>query len=108
MKRPEFKAVIELWLASRNDPSVGEDLEPAIGKLSTLFAPDANPKLAARLGADPGALRLYRLAFEAMIGLALGRATSPGGTAVAHEDEVIDTLLSLARAHDRSMNDDAR
>ncbi len=101
MKRPEFKAVIELWLASRNDPSLGASLAPAIARLSRIFEPRANPSLGERLDADPDLVALYRLAFEATIGLALGRATSPNGSAVQHENQVLDLLLSLARDQDR-------
>jgi AcrR family transcriptional regulator len=102
-KRAEFKAIIEIWLASRNDPVVGQALAPAIEKFSGLFAPHSNPKLAERFGSDPALLKFYRLAFETMIGLALGRATSPKGTPVSHEDDVIELLLSLAREHDQRL-----
>lgn len=39
----------------------------------------------------------YRLSCEAMIGLALGRATTPGGVAVQHETDVIEMLKLLSR-----------
>ncbi len=97
IQHPDFKAVIELWMASRNDPELGVALAPAIARLSTLFEPSANPKLAKRLESDPALFRFYRLAFEATIGLALGRATSPGGEPVEHERDVIELLIELAR-----------
>ena len=97
VQQPDYKAVIELWLASRNDPELGETLAPAIAKLSELFAPTTDPRVAEMLAADPTLLPLYRLASEAMIGLALGRATSPGGAPVDHETDVIHLLLELAR-----------
>ncbi len=97
VQQTDFKAVIELWLASRNDPELGEVLAPAIAKLSGLFAPTANPRVANIIADDPSLASLYRLAFEALIGLALGRATSPIGTHVDHEPEVIDLLMQLAR-----------
>lgn len=101
VQRPEFKAVIELWLASRNDPALGESLAPAIARLAQLFAPEANEKLAGLLASDPELVSLYRLAFEATIGLGLGRATSPKGAPVSHESQVLDLLLSLARERER-------
>jgi hypothetical protein len=36
------------------------------------------------------------MAGETMIGMALGRATTPGGKALDHEDMVIDQLRKLA------------
>ena len=41
-------------------------------------------ELARRLGDRDESVALYWLAFEAMIGLALGRATSPAGAGVGH------------------------
>jgi AcrR family transcriptional regulator len=41
ISKPEFKAVIELWLASRNDPQFGSRLAAAIADGSTLFTPEA-------------------------------------------------------------------
>ncbi len=89
--RPEYKAVIEIWLAARNDPELGRELAPAIARMSRLFDPERRGPLPPRQAA------LHHLAIEAMIGLALGRATSPGGAAVAHESKVIDLLISLVR-----------
>jgi AcrR family transcriptional regulator len=102
MKRPEFKAVIELWLASRNDPALGASFAPLIARLAALFAPSANTRLARLLRDDPAATTFFRLARETMIGLALGRATSPGGKAVKHEKAVVEALAALAREHDRN------
>lgn len=101
VKRPEFKAVVELWLASRNDPDLGAALAAAIARLSRVFEPSVNPKLGQLFASDPELISLYRVAFESMIGLALGRATSPAGAAVDHENQVLDTLISLARDRER-------
>ncbi len=98
VQHPQFKAVIEIWLASRNDPDLGASLAPAIAQLSGLFEPTVSPRLAALVAANPQLVALYRLAFEAMIGLALGRATSPNGEPVAHEEMVIDLLMTLVKA----------
>jgi hypothetical protein len=97
---PDFKAVIEIWLAARNDPALGEQLDPSIAQLSLLFSPSQDPKLAKAVGKRPERAAFYRLAFEAIIGLALGRATSPGGSPVDHENEVLEMLIALAREHD--------
>lgn len=100
LTRPEFRVVLELWLACRNDPALAATLGAAIERMSLLFEPSANPRLAQKLGDDPRAVPLYRLAFEASIGLALGRATSPDGAPVAHEEQVVGLLLSMAREWD--------
>ena len=97
VRRPEFKAVIEVWLAARNDPGLGDELAPAIARMSAIFSPEGNPALARRLGPRDENVTFYRLASEAMIGLALGRATHPDGEPVGHEDAVIDLLATLAR-----------
>jgi AcrR family transcriptional regulator len=94
-RRPSFKAVIEIWLAARNDAVLGRQLAPAIQRMSKLFAPDDNALLARLVGREHAAF--YRLVVEALIGLALGRAVSPDGTPVAHESAVIDLLRQLAR-----------
>lgn len=102
MRRPEFKAVIEIWLAARNDRELGRTLGPAITRLASLFDPAAQPALARRVGSAPDQRALYRLAAETMIGLALGRATSPRGRPLAHEREVVELLMNLARERARS------
>ncbi len=98
--RPRFKAVIEIWLAARNDPDFAAELGPAIERMSAWFDPARSPRLAELLGDEPERVALYRLAMEAMIGLALGRAVSPGGAPVAHEPRVVDLLTRLARERD--------
>jgi len=100
LSQPVFMAVIELWLASQNSPEIGAAMTRHVRSLAWLFAPDMV------LGNQPTeidpALRavLYRTVAEALIGLALGRA-SQGGTAAAHEPQVIDFLAQLAAAADR-------
>lgn len=95
-RRREFKAVIEIWLAARNDATLGEELRPRIDKLSTLFSPSHNPRLAHRLTPYAPPAAFYRLVMEAMIGMALGRAVSPSGKPVAHEKGVVQLLKVLA------------
>ncbi len=98
--RPEFKAVIEIWLAARNDPELGRELAPAIARMSSRFDPGGSPALAALVGADPERRSFHRVVHEALIGLALGRAVSPTAAPVAHEDAVIDWLRRQARELD--------
>lgn len=100
---PEFKAVIELWLASKNDPDLGKRLAQAIGQSAQLFAPEivldrTNKKLSS--GDREGFEAIYRTIFEALIGIGLGRAVG-GGTPVAHESMVLRVLRDMARQYDR-------
>ncbi len=100
IRQPRFKAVIEIWLAARNDPAFADDVAPAIARMSHWFDPSHSPQLAPVLDDDPERTAFYRLAMEAMIGLALGRAVSPDGAPVAHEPVVADLLTRLARERD--------
>lgn len=95
--RPEYKAVIELWLAARNEPALDAVLRPTIVQIRDLASPQSNPTLLRRLRQSDEAVALYRLALEAMIGMALGRAVTPGGGAMGHEDRVVALLADLAR-----------
>ncbi|WP_158595860.1 TetR/AcrR family transcriptional regulator [Oleomonas cavernae] len=94
--QPEYKAVIELWLAARNEPELGVSLSPAILQISNLADPRFNPRLSAALGQSADAVPLYRLILESMIGMALGRAVTPGGGMLGHEERVVDLLGRLA------------
>jgi AcrR family transcriptional regulator len=93
---PEFKIVIELWLAARNDPELREELEPVITKFSLLVAPDSNADIARIVGNAAEARGFYRLVIESMIGMALGRALSPDGAAIGHEKAVVASLKQAA------------
>lgn len=94
--RPEYKAVIELWLAARNEPELDAVLRPMILRIRDLATPQRNTALLQRLGRSEDAISLYRLALEAMIGMALGRAVTPGGAAMGHEDRVVALLGRIA------------
>jgi len=96
----DFKAVIEIWLASRNDPHVGCELAPAIARMSVLFDPCRGRPGPARPREERELAAFSRLIQETLIGLALGRATSPGGAPVAHEGVVVDLLAAMARERD--------
>ncbi len=99
-RRREFKAVIEIWLAARNDETLRVDVAPAMQQLSRLFDP-ANPAIARRFGRSRRAAAFYRLILEATIGMALGRAVSPTNRPVEHEEMVIELLADLAAAEAR-------
>ncbi|MEJ0064527.1 MAG: helix-turn-helix domain-containing protein [Caulobacteraceae bacterium] len=94
--RPEYKAVIELWLASRNEPDLGEVLRPTIVRIRDLADPRLNPRLLNRLGRSDDAVSFYRLVLETMIGMALGRAVTPGDGVMGHEDRVVAMLGRMA------------
>ena len=104
--QPEFKAVIELWLASRNDPEVRAALSQAILEASELFSPQA--RLSNRQDGHPAGsgfpiqgevAAVYHTLMESLIGIGLGRATN-GGSRSAHENQVLQTLTQIARQQD--------
>jgi len=94
--QPEYKAVVELWLAARNEPELGASLQPAILRIRDIADPRLNPRLSKALGASDDAVSFYRLVLEAMIGMALGRAVTPGGGEMGHEKRVVDLLQRLS------------
>ncbi|MBI2736674.1 MAG: TetR/AcrR family transcriptional regulator [Rhodospirillales bacterium] len=96
LQRPQFKAVIEIWLAARNEPELAAGLQPAIGKYKKIFSIEENEILRRQFGESARIRAFYRLCAETMIGLALGRATTPGGAPLDHEANVIDQLRELA------------
>lgn len=94
---PRFKAVIEAWSAAGNDPELAAELAPAI----TRFAKLVSPTSAGRDGPlrDRDAQVFYLMAREAMLGLALGRATN-GGRPLHHERAVLTRLRAEAAGLD--------
>jgi AcrR family transcriptional regulator len=92
-----FKAVLETWLAAANDPALLADLGDVIAGFAKLVS--ADELAAGGLLADETARAVYLTAREAMLGLALGRATN-GGRPLGHEDLVLDQLRALARTVD--------
>lgn len=87
-----FKAVIEAWLAMANDP----ELAAVIGPVVAEFAARVNPKPSSSAVLGTAERRAYYLmAREAMLGLALGRATN-GGKPLGHEVAVLKTLKTGA------------
>ncbi|MFT4767171.1 MAG: AcrR family transcriptional regulator [Glaciecola sp.] len=101
VSQPAFKAVIELWLASRNDPEFGARLAKAIEQSSALFSPTALLAGVSGLRINDELEALYHTICEALIGLGLGRAIS-GGDGVDHEERVLSVLQSMARDYDHA------
>jgi AcrR family transcriptional regulator len=91
---PSFKAVIEVWLAMANDPELAVQIGPVVADFASLIAFDARSVPARQRAA---ARTFYVLAREAMLGLALGRATN-GSRALPHERAVLAELKRQARA----------
>ncbi|MCG8592626.1 MAG: TetR/AcrR family transcriptional regulator, partial [Proteobacteria bacterium] len=91
----DFKVVIEAWLAAANDPALGRAIGPVVERFAKLVHPDRRSDLLA----DEEAQAFFLMAREAVLGLALGRATS-GGRALPHEARVLEHLTRLAHEHD--------
>lgn len=96
---PNFKAVLEIWLAARNDPDAMNELQPVIARIGQVFSPLNSPALQQRLAGKEKALAFYHTAIEAMFGLMLGRATSPGNAPLPHEDIVVAYLMREAKTY---------
>jgi AcrR family transcriptional regulator len=92
-----FKAVIEAWSAAGNDPDLAAELRPAIARFAKLVSPDGAGRDTPLATADAKAFIL--MAREAMLGLALGRATN-GGNPLAHERVVLRRLRDEAATID--------
>jgi AcrR family transcriptional regulator len=89
----DFKAVIEVWLAMANDRELAVEIGPVVADFASLIAFDARGLPMKQRGA---VRTFYALAREAMIGLALGRATN-GGNPLPHERAVLAELKRQAR-----------
>ncbi len=94
---PRFKAVLEAWSAAGNDPDLAAELAPAISRFAKLVAPGE----AGHAGPlrDDESRTFYLVAREAMLGLALGRASN-GGRPLGHERAVLGRLRVEAAAID--------
>ncbi|MDX5366951.1 MAG: TetR/AcrR family transcriptional regulator, partial [Alphaproteobacteria bacterium] len=93
---PDFKIIIEVWLAARNDPALRGELAPVIQRFRALMSPELNADLAMMVGRSEKNIAFYRLILEAMIGMALGRAVSPDGNPMGHEEAVVGLLKDIA------------
>jgi AcrR family transcriptional regulator len=92
--QPRFKAVLEAWLAMANDPSLSAEIGPVVLEFATLVNPEGRDTT---ILVDDAHRAFYLMAREAMLGLALGRATN-GGKALGHEKVVLETLRTGAAA----------
>lgn len=88
-----FKAVIEAWSAAGNNPELAMEVGPAIARFAKVVSP-SNASARSAL-ADPNVKAFVLMAREAMLGLALGRATN-GGKSLGHERIVISRLRDEA------------
>ena len=94
---PRFKAVIEAWSAAGNDPELAAELRPAMTRFAKLVSPASAG--GDTLLATEDAKAFVLTAREAMLGLALGRATN-GGNALPHERIVLRRLRAEAASFD--------
>lgn len=99
ISNPRFKAVLEAWLAMANDASLRAEIGPVVAEFARLVRPEGN---AARALATADGRDFYLLAREAMLGLALGRATSPDGKPITHERRMLARLRAQAASFDQS------
>ena len=88
---PRFKAVLEAWLAMANDPSLRTEIGPVVAEFASLVKPEAMSSILT----DEERREYYVMAREAMLGLALGRATN-GGKPLGHERKVLARLRAGA------------
>jgi len=93
--RADFKAAIEIWLAARNDAALAQRLQTAIRRLGATVSPELNPDIRRLFGGGARAISYFLLVRETMIGMALGRAVTPGGE-LGHERRVLDLLAAMA------------
>ena len=92
---PRFKAVLEAWLAMANDPSLRAEIGPVVAEFAGLVNPDAITSILTNAQRRD----FFITAREAMLGLALGRATN-GGKPLGHERRVLARLRAEAAAID--------
>lgn len=92
--QPRFKAVLEAWLAMANDPTLAAEIGPVVLEFAGLANPEGK---APSILVDDAHRSHYLMAREALLGLALGRATN-GGRPLGHEQAVLDRLRAGADA----------
>jgi AcrR family transcriptional regulator len=91
---PEFKAVVELWLAAANQPDVAWSVWPEARAFDDAIQPLAErlfPEAAAR---DPEFPLYVSLVFQALQGMGLARATFPAREGAAAAREGVRALLT--------------
>lgn len=97
VRQPQFKAVLEAWLAMANDPGLREQIGPVVLEFAGLVQPERDQS---SILVDDARRGFYLMAREALLGLALGRATN-GGRPLGHEPAVLQALRDGATALDR-------
>jgi AcrR family transcriptional regulator len=97
--RPEFKAVIELWLASKNDKRFGLRLLQAMELGSEMFSPQMVLEHKNQGVVSKEFEMIHRTISEALIGIGLGRAIGEGEP-LAHESMVLQVLQGMAQTYD--------
>lgn len=97
--RPEFKAVIELWLASKNDKQFGLRLVQAMELGSEMFSPQMVLEHKNQGVGSKEFEMVYRTISEALIGIGLGRAIGEGEP-LAYESMVLHVLQGMAQTYD--------
>jgi AcrR family transcriptional regulator len=95
--RREMKAMFEAWLAAANNRDLAAEIGPVVASFSKLVDPHELPDV--QFLDTPDAISFYLVAREAMLGLAMGRATT-GGAGVKHEKQVLARLRAEASAFD--------
>jgi len=95
---PEFKAVLELWLASANQPELGWQVRPEVAFFDAAIQPTADrlfPGVAERVPEFPVYVSLL---FQLMQGMGLARAAlGEDEEARANRRRVLDLIKSLLR-----------
>ncbi len=94
-----FKAVLEAWSAAGNDPELAVELRPTMMRFAKLVSPESAGRESPLRDTD--AKTFFLTAREAMLGLALGRATN-GGKPLGHERAVLRRLRAEAEAIDNT------
>lgn len=94
---PRFKAVLEAWSAAGNDPVLAVEIRPTMTRFAKLVSPEGASRHSPLRDSDRRAF--FLLAREAMLGLALGRATN-GGRPLSHEAVVLRRLRAEAASYD--------
>jgi AcrR family transcriptional regulator len=94
--RPEFKAVIEIWLAGRNDPDVRKEILDVVEQFKPIFSPEHDRSAFRRAGSSARVTAFHRLVIETTIGLSLGRAVTPSSERKALETATLTLLKELS------------
>jgi len=99
MSDRRFKAVMEAWWAAGNDPELGQSIGPIVARFAEVASPAKSPSPIFR---QVEVTTFLLTAREALLGLAMGRATS-GGRSLGHERKVLAALRATADAHDHRL-----